>query len=67
MRDHFGGADRAGLEAAGEIAAAAARSEEAGGEQVAGAGRVDDLLDGRRRDLDALAALDRDRALRRRA
>ena len=58
---------RAGFEAALERPAAAARGEEAGGEQVAGAGRVDDLVDRRRGNLDAPAVLDRDRARARRA
>ena len=67
MGDDFGRGDRAGFEAASKLAPAAAAGEEAGGEQVAGAGRVDDLVDRRRGDLDSLAALDRDRAVARRA
>ena len=67
MRDDFGGRERAGLETGLERTPAAARGEEAGGEQVAGAGGVDDLLDGRRRDFGPLAPLDRDRARARRA
>ena len=68
MRDDFGRGDRAGLEAAPRAARPRQRAgEEAGGEQVAGAGRVDDLVDRSRGDLDALAALDRDCARARRA
>ena len=47
MRDHFGRGDRAGPQAACADRGRGARGEEAGGEQVAGAGRVDDLADRR--------------------
>ena len=46
-----------------EVASPASRGEEPCGEQVAGAGRVDDPLDGRRGDLDAVAALHPQRSL----
>ena len=59
MRDDFGGGLRSGLEAAIQRAGAAAGGEEAGGEQIARAGRVDDLLDRCGGDLDPIAALDR--------
>ena len=51
----FRGGERAGFEAGLERAAAAPAGEKAGGEQIAGAGGVDDTLDLRRCDVDALA------------
>ena len=56
MLDHFGRGDRAELERLLEAPAARLAGEEAGGEQVAGAGRVDQPLDRLGGHVGALAA-----------
>ena len=59
MRNDFRGGLGAGLEAALERASAATGGEEARREEVARAGRVDDLVDRRGGDLDSTSAFDR--------
>src|SRR4029450_6889802 len=63
MRDDLGRRRRSGLQALAQVMAAAVGDEESRGEQVAGTGGVDHLTDRRRRDLDADAVLQAERAI----
>ena len=63
MGDHLGRRDRADPQRVFEAALLGAAGKEAGGEEIAGAGGVDDPGHRLGRDLGALAARDRDRAL----
>ena len=56
MLDHLGGGDRAELQRALELEPARLAQQEAGSEQVAGAGRVDQLVDRLGGNVGALAS-----------